>query len=189
MRPASLVLGACTVWFCGLVAAPSTARPRAPQAPQPSPLILEKNEGEQRVWREDSPSHFILKVDPHNGGSSHLVLGTEVLAPGAKIERHKHPGSDEILLFQNGRLRVQLGESKREVHGGATVFIPADTWIAVDNVGSEPVALVFIFSAPGFEDFMRAESVREGEPMVPLSKAADEAIMKQYSHVVIYQNP
>src|SRR5579871_1655589 len=100
-----------------------------------APLILEKTEGERRVWRpiegaegwDAQPGPFILKVDPHNGGSSHLVLGTEDIPPGAKIDRHRHPGSDEILYLQNGRARVSLGDMVREVHGGATVFIPANT--------------------------------------------------------------
>src|SRR5438270_2252405 len=31
------------------------------------------------------------------------------------------------------------------------------------NVGNDNVSLTFIFSAPGFEEFMRDSSVREGE--------------------------
>ena len=116
-------------------------------------------------------------------------MGTEDLAPGAKIEMHRHPGSDEILFLQNGTAKVSLGESLREVHGGATVFIPANTWISVTNIGSEVINTVFIFSAPGFEDFMRAESVREGEKIVRLSKAEDEEIMKKHTHAVIYKEP
>jgi quercetin dioxygenase-like cupin family protein len=135
------------------------------------------------------PSLFILKVDPRNGGSSHLVLGTEDLSPGAKIDRHRHPGSDEILFLQNGTATVSLGASVKNVHGGATVFIPANTWISVHNMGKEAIHLVFIFSAPGFEDFMRAESVPEGERPVPLTKAEDVAILAKHSHAVIYQEP
>jgi hypothetical protein len=37
------------------------------------------------------------------------------------------------------------------------------------------------------EDFMRAESVREGDKIVPLSKSEDEEILKKHSHAVIYQ--
>jgi quercetin dioxygenase-like cupin family protein len=160
---------------------------------QPTPLILEKNEGERRVWRdiegqEPQPeTKFILKVDPKNGGSRHLVFVTEDLEPGGKIDMHRHPGSDEILFLQNGTARVNLGDSSKEVHGGATVFIPADTWISMTNTGKESIHLVGIFSAPGFEEFMRAESVREGERNTPLSKAEDEAIMKQHVHAVIYK--
>jgi quercetin dioxygenase-like cupin family protein len=54
---------------------------------------------------------------------------------------------------------VSLDDKTKEVHGGATVFIPADTWIAVTNVGTHAIGCVFVFSAPGFEDYMRAESV------------------------------
>jgi quercetin dioxygenase-like cupin family protein len=130
---------------------------------------------------------FILKVDPQNGGSSHLVFGTEDMAPGGKIEMHKHPGSDEILFLENGTARVSLGDSSKEVHGEATVFIPANTWISVTNIGSEVIHFAFIFSSPGFEEFMRAESVHEGERNIPLSKAEDEEIMKKHLHAVIYK--
>jgi quercetin dioxygenase-like cupin family protein len=174
--------------------APSTLQARPTESTTPTPLILEKDEGERRVWRpveglKGQPSLFILKVDSHNGGSSHLVFGTEDLQPGGRIEKHRHPGSDEILFLQNGLAKVSLGDAVREVHGGTTVFIPADTWISVTNIGHDAISLVFIFSAPGFEDFMRAESVREGEKIVPLSKAEDEEIMKKHSHAVIYKEP
>jgi quercetin dioxygenase-like cupin family protein len=159
-----------------------------------TPLILEKNEGERRVWRpieglEEQPGPFILKVDRRNGGSSHLVLGTEDLAPGEKIGRHRHPGSDEILLLQSGSARVSLGDMVKEVHGGTTVFIPANTWIAVTNIGTDVLSVVFVFSAPGFEDFMRAESVPEGQKVTSLSKAEDAEIMKEHTHAVIYAEP
>ena len=135
------------------------------------------------------PGPFILKVDPQNGGSTHLVLGTEDLPPGAKIDRHQHPRSDEILFLQNGTARVTLANVTRDVHGGATVFIPTHTWISVTNTGSDPIHMVFVFSAPGFESFMRAESVPEGQPVTPLSKAQDAEIQKTYEQAVVYQEP
>jgi quercetin dioxygenase-like cupin family protein len=190
MRPAGAFISVCLMLLCGCRRA-ATSRDtthEATHAVEPTPLILEKDEGERRVWRvEGFSAPFILKVDPQNGGSSHLVFGTEDLAPGAKIDPHRHPSSDEILFFQNGTARVSVGESAREVHGAATVFIPANTWISVSNIGKEVINTVFIFSAPGFEDFMRAESVREGEKIIPLSKAEDDAIMKRHSHAVIYK--
>jgi quercetin dioxygenase-like cupin family protein len=164
-------------------------------AAKPTPLILERNEGERRVWRpiegaegwNGQSAPFTLKVDPQNGGSSHLVFGTEDLPPGGKIDTHRHPGSDEILFLQNGMAKVSLGDEVREVHGGATVFIPANTWVSVNNIGSDPIGVIYIFSAPGFEQYMRAESVREGERVVPLSRAEDEEIMKKHAHAVIYK--
>jgi mannose-6-phosphate isomerase-like protein (cupin superfamily) len=116
-----------------------------------------------------------------------MVLVTEDMPPGGQIETHRHPDSDEILFLQNGMAKVSLGDVVREVHDGATVFIPANTWISVNNIGSDPIHLIGIFSAPGFEEYMRAESACDGEKVVPLSKAEDEGIMKKHLHAVIYK--
>ena len=190
MRSVTMPILFCLILFC-----PNHQSTASADTAKPTPLILEKNEGERRVWRPiegaegwlGQPAPFILKVDPQNGGSSHLVFVTEDLPPGGKIETHRHPGSDEILFLQNGMAKVILGDVVREVQGGATVFIPANTWVSVNNIGSDPIRLIAIFSAPGFEEYMRAESVREGEKVVPLSKAEDEEIMRKHAHAVIYK--
>lgn len=91
----------------------------------PKPLLLEKNEGEQRTWREPPPGGFMLKVSPKNNGSQHLVLGTEDLLPGDEIPTHKHLEQDEIVLIQAGTAHVRLGDQERDLHAGGMVFIPA----------------------------------------------------------------
>jgi quercetin dioxygenase-like cupin family protein len=194
MRVARFSIAVCAALVCGSAATPPVPTSQATNTARATPLILEKSEGERRTWRgwpghPDPGPTFLLKVDPKNGGSSHLVFGTEGLASGEAIPTHKHPGSDEILFLQNGTARVHLGDAVREVRGGSTVFIPADTWISISNIGGDPISLVFIFSAPGFEDFMRAESVLEGEKNAPVSKAEDDEIQKKHSHAVIYKEP
>jgi len=139
------------------------------QLPQLSPVVLEKNEGELRTGRIhtdasiSASSQFILKVSPKNNGSQHLVAGTEELAPGAAIPKHRHLVQDEILLIQSGKAHVWLGDQESDVHAGGLVFIPENTWIGLKNTGTEPIGLTFIFSAPGFEDTMRCNSVPAGE--------------------------
>jgi len=176
MRSASVPILFCLILFCSNhyhTATADTADQSANTA-KPTPLILEKNESERREWRVvegyagPPMEHFILKVDPQNGGSSRLVFGTEDLEPGGKIDMHRHPEADEILFLQNGTARVTLADASREIHGGATVFIPANTWISMTNIGNESIHFVFILSAPGFEEYMRAESVREGELVLPI---------------------
>jgi len=162
-----------------------------------TPLILEQNDGERRAWRpiegakgwEGEPGPFIFKIDRFNGGSSHLVFVTEDLPRGGKIDRHRHPGADEIIFLQNGRARVRVGDQTREVHAGATIFAPANTWIEVANIGTDAIHGVFVFSAPGFDDFMRAESAPEGAKITPLSKAEDARLQKEHAHAVIYAEP
>jgi quercetin dioxygenase-like cupin family protein len=133
------------------------------------PLLLERNEGELRTRRihiDDSApasSQFMLKVSPKNNGSQHLVAGTEEVAPGATLPKHRHLVQDEIVLLHSGKAHVWLGDQERDLHAGGLVFIPANTWVSLKNVGAEPISLTFIFSAPGFEDTMRCNSVPAGE--------------------------
>ena len=194
MRATPVMGAVCAVLMCGCAATPLTPKLQTPNVTASTPLVLEKNEGERRVLRgwpghPDPKETFILKVDPKNGGSSHLVFMTGDLAPAGEIHAHRHPGADEILYLQTGTARVHLGNSVRDVHAGATVFIPANTWISVNNIGNEDISMVIVFSAPGFEDFMRAGSVREGEKNVPLTQAENDQIEKAHSSDVIYKEP
>jgi mannose-6-phosphate isomerase-like protein (cupin superfamily) len=137
------------------------------------PLILEKEQGEQRVRRpRNNPiasGPFILKIDAKNGGSSHLILGTEEMAPGALIPRHKHLGQDEILLIQTSTAHVWLGDQERDVHAGGVVFVPSGTWISLRNTGGEILNLTFVFSAPGFDEYLRCTSVPNGRQIVAMT--------------------
>ena len=133
------------------------------------PLLLERNEGELRTRRihtdasAPASSQFMLKVSPKNNGSQHLVAGTEELASGATLPKHRHLAQDEIVLIQSGKAHVWLGDQERDLHAGGLVFIPSNTWVSLKNIGTEPVSLTFIFSAPGFEDTMRCNSVPAAE--------------------------
>jgi len=46
-----------------------------------------------------------------------------------------------------------------------------------------------VFSAPGFDEFTRAESVPEGEKAAPLTKEQDAAILAKHAHAVVYKAP
>jgi hypothetical protein len=82
---------------------------------------------------------------------------------------------------------VHLGDTMREVGAGATEFIPEDTWISAEVVGTEPVSLSAIFSEPGFEEYMRAISVREGQLNTPISKSELGELGSQHSHAVSHK--
>jgi quercetin dioxygenase-like cupin family protein len=163
----------CLLAVIGFAAAISQAQSRSGSAfaaaTAAKALLLEKNEGEVRVRRVPADnvsvpmsvpaSQFMLKVSPKNNGSQHLVLLTEELAPQAQIRRHQHLGQDEMVLIQTGTAHVRVGDQERTLHAGGLVFLPSNTSIELQNVGSEPISLVGIFSAPGFEDYLRCASV------------------------------
>jgi quercetin dioxygenase-like cupin family protein len=110
-----------------------------------------------------------LKVSPKNNGSQHLVAGTEEVAPGATLPKHRHLTQDEIVLIHSGTAHVWLGDNERDLHAGGLVFIPSNTWVSMKNNGTEPVFLTFVFSAPGFEETMRCNSVAAGEKPTPIT--------------------
>jgi quercetin dioxygenase-like cupin family protein len=147
------------------------------------PLLLEKNEGERRIWSEPPPGDFMLKVSPKNNGSQHLVMGTEDVAPGDEFPTHKHLGQDELVYIEKGTLHAHVGDLERDLHAGGTVFIPANTWVDIKNSGPETASIVFVFSAPGFEDYMRCDSVLPDEKVVPLSIDQQRACSHQ-GHVI-----
>jgi len=180
-------VGALLVAVCLSQTRSTQANPTSVATPEANakPLLLEKNEGELRTRRIRTDSslsmpstQFMLKVSPNNNGSQHLVLGTEEVIPGASIPRHRHFGQDEILLIQTGKAHVWLGDQERDVHAGGLVFIPANTWAGLKNTGAEPISLVFIFSAPGWEDWARCASVPASEKPTSITKEE----LKQCTH-------
>jgi len=149
----------------------------------PRPLLLEKNDGERRIWREPPPGDFMLKVSPKNNGSQHLVMGTEDMAPRDEFPTHRHLEQDEILYIVHGTVHAHVGDQEGDLHAGGTVFIPANTWVNVKNAASETASVVFVFSAPGFENYMRCDSVLPNEKVKPLSIEEQRACSHE-GHVV-----
>lgn len=178
------------VFIAGMLTWLSVLQTRPAQSPSASgsqsaakPLLLEKNEGERRIWRDLPPGEFILKASPKNNGSQRLVMVTEDMGPGEEFPTHQHLGQDEILYIEKRTVHVHLGEQERDLHAGGTVFIPAHTWVSVKNVGTETVSVVGVFSAPGFEDYMRCDSVLPNEKVTPLTPEQAKACEHQ-GHVI-----
>jgi quercetin dioxygenase-like cupin family protein len=171
MTARSFAIGAAVVLvgLCGSRAQSTQSSATQEVTGNAKPLLLEKNEGELRTRRihtdasVPASSQFMLKVSPKNNGSQHLVAGTEEVAPGVTLPKHRHLIQDEIVLIQSGKAHVWLGDQERDLQAGGLVFIPANTWVSLKNIGTEPISLTFVFSAPGFEDTMRCNSVPAGE--------------------------
>ena len=190
MRSGILMLGMTTILFGASGIALNDSHPQSPADTRATLLILEKGEGEHRVRRpRETPvptGPFTIKVDRRNGGSQKMFLSTEEIPAGGLIPRHKHLGQDEILLIQTGSAHVWLGTQERDVHAGAIVFIPSDTWISDKNTGNEIINLAFVFSDPGFDEFMRCTSVPAGDsPSTRVSR--DEFRDCQHRGHVVYQ--
>jgi quercetin dioxygenase-like cupin family protein len=160
---------------------------RAASEPAAKILLLEKDEGEQRLFRpepgEVGVGGFNIKVSPKNNGSRHLVVFTGEAVPGDAIPTHKNLEQDEILLIEKGTAHVQVGDQERDLHAGGMVFIPANTWVGAKITGTEAESDVAIFSSPGFEDHLRCESVPAKEKPTAISRA-EENKCDHLGHVV-----
>jgi gentisate 1,2-dioxygenase len=104
---------------------------------------------------------------------------TEILNPGAIIPFHKHHNAEEVLILEEAGAAVTVGDKRAVAGKHSIVFIPRETWVSVTNTGNSPIHLYALFSHQGFENFLRARSVRPGEPLTPLTpeevrRAADE---------------
>ncbi len=167
---ALLFLGACS----GDAPPPADASDGGPDdastaAVAPTPLVLAAEDGERRTWRFEEGFPFVIKVDRRNGGSEDLVMGYEEIPPGVTIPAHRHRQADEIIFVHRGSGVARVGSRKGAFTAGATLYIPRDTLVTVENTGEEPLAIAFVFSAPGFEEYLREMSVPEGEAFTPLT--------------------
>lgn len=183
------VIAAATVvsfFACGDTHASELAA-TAPAAERP--LIVAADEGEVRVWRplvsesaveqrRDTATHFVIKVDRQHGNSPDFWFGTETLAPGAGIPYHRHLHEDEVLYVVSGRAHVHVGAVDGDAHAGTIVFIPRDTWVSIQSAGKMPISLLFAFNTPGFDRYMRCESVPLGQHPRPVSVAEDQRCSK-----------
>lgn len=151
-----------------------------------TPRVVSPDDGEHRYFR-NRPGTFTLKIDPKNGGSEHLVVLTEDMAPGDRIPTHRHPLADELIIVQSGNGRVTLGEKTQEAHAGSIVFIPRNTYVSMENNSGVHLMHTDVFSSPGYENYMRAISVTEGESIVPLSKSEIDALRAKYAPYGVYR--
>lgn len=157
--------------------------------PAERPLIAAQDQGEVRVWRPvvseslreqklDKATHFFIKVDTQHGGSPDFWFGTETLPSGAGIPYHRHLHEDEVLYIFSGSAHVNVGSLHGDAHPGAIIFIPRDTWVSLQPIGKKPISLLFAFNAPGFDRYMRCESVPLGQQGQPVTLEEDRHCTK-----------
>ena len=149
-------------------------------------LILQADEGE-RMMRRWGLS-MTIKIDPVNGGSKRLLVGTEDLPPGRSIPVHKHSHCDEVVIVLQGKGTALLGDKRREVSAGAILFIPEEEWVGLENTGQETLRIVFIFSELGFDKYLRATSVPEGQEVIPFTPKELNEIRQKFKGVITFKD-
>ena len=173
-------------------AAPGVSTSHAAAIVPPTPLVLAIDEGERRVRRAQVgglSTPFILKVDGRNGGSADLVMGYEDIAPGQAIAPHRHQMADEIIFVHQGTGVVEVDARVMPFSPGATIYVPKHVRVTLRNTGAGPVSIAFVFSKPGFEEYLRETSVPEGQPVTPLSADERRTIRARHQWHTVYEQP
>jgi quercetin dioxygenase-like cupin family protein len=144
------------------------------QQPTPTPsqsfqngYVLRADEGE--VLQRGKGNTVIIKVDPKTG-SPNMAMGTQLLDSGARIPVHRHDDEDEILFIHNGNGIAVLGNQKKAVGKGDTIYVPRGVWHGVETQ-KEGIDLLWIVTPPGLEGFFREISSPIGSPPKALTPA------------------
>jgi len=153
-----------------------------------TPLILTREEGERRIRRVMGGAVAIIKVDRRNGGSPGLVMGYEEIPPGQAIQAHRHPAMDEIIFVHAGTGAAELGDRTATVGPGATIYIPQATRVMLRNTGGAPLAIAYFFPEPGYEEYLRDTSVREGQPAPVLSGPELAQIRERHKAHIVFDS-
>ena len=139
-------------------------RKSSSEATAPSPQVIPWNDGERLLLgRRRAP--LTIKVSPRTGSST-LLMGTEDIRAGDGIPVHMHMNEDEILFIHGGKGVVTVGDHEDPVDTGTTIYVPRGTWHGVRNEreASTPIQLLWIFSAPGMDDYFRVGSAAAFSP-------------------------
>ena len=153
-----------------------------------TPLILTREEGERRIRRVMGGALAIIKVDRRNGGSPGLVMGYEEIPPGQAIQAHRHPAMDEIIFVHAGTGAAELGDRTATVGPGATIYIPQASRVMLRNTGDAPLAIAYFFPEPGYEEYLRDTSVREGQPAPVLSGPELAQIRERHKAHIVFDS-
>ena len=93
---------------------------------------------------------------------------------------------DEIIFVHRGTGTAELGDRTAAVGPGTTVFIPQATRLMLRNTGTEPLAIAFFFSQPGYEEYLRDTSVPEGEAAPPLSSSELGVVRDRHKKHIVF---
>ncbi len=83
---------------------------------------------------------------PLDTAAEKLVVIEVTLTPGGGHAFHKHPQQEEVIYVIDGQVEQWLGEEKRTMTPGDSVFIPADKVHASFNTSKSDAKLLAILS-------------------------------------------
>ena len=115
------------------------------------------------LWADEGDvvgTHFI-KADPQTG-SMRLGVGLQRVKGGRGIPVHMHEKEDEVLFVHSGSGVGAVGDERRSVTAGTTLYIPQGTWHGIES-RSDVMESLWVVSPPNFAQNLRARAVSGDE--------------------------
>lgn len=106
-------------------------------------MFITDNERQEEVL--DWGTLFRLS-GPQKTQADKLVVIEVNITPGNGHNFHKHPQQEEVIYVIEGEIEQWVGQEKRILQAGDSVFIPADGVHASFNVGTTDAKLLAILS-------------------------------------------
>lgn len=84
----------------------------------------------------------------------YLQMTLMTIPVGGDVGLEVHPDTDQFLRLEQGKAKVSMGASKDsldkewDAEDDFAIFVPADTWHNIVNVGDEPLKLYSIYAPP-----------------------------------------
>lgn len=154
----------------------SVQSPPSPVPQRKGGYVLRADEGE--VLQRGKGNTVTIKVDPKTGSPS-MAMGTQLLDPGVGIPVHLHEHEDEVLFVNDGGGVAVLGEQRKPIGKGDTIYIPHGVWHGVETHDTG-ISLLWIVTPPGLEGFFREISTPLGGPPKTLTPAQIEDIGRKH---------
>src|SRR5512136_3290528 len=90
-----------------------------------------------------------LLLAPKYGGVKNLSMGMNITEVGSMIPDHSHEDSEEVLFLISGHAKLVIeGEGEWEIGPETAFFAPTGKKHRVENIGNEPLRIVWVYSPP-----------------------------------------
>jgi quercetin dioxygenase-like cupin family protein len=175
------VLGFCTALFSGL---PKISFAKS-TLDKSKGIVVRENEGIHLLTgRRKVP--ITVKISKAKHGVEGISFCVEYQSPGRKMRIHKHLNNDELIFIQKGEGTLTLDEETILVKTGDVVFVPRDTWHALDNTSNENLQMVFQYTPAGFEEFFMENGTLAGT--AAKERTAEEYASAEKKYGMIYKD-
>lgn len=180
VSPRQLSVIAVIFLFGALISGGHSANQRTSSVTEIQPAregyVLSAQQGE--VIQRGKGNTIRIKVDPKTG-SPEMAAGTQRLEPGAGIPVHLHEQEDEMLFVHEGSGIAVMGNSRKVVKRGDTIFIPHGTWHGIETQQLD-IELLWVVTPAGLERFFRELGSVADTTRVGLSPTQVEEIGRKH---------